>query len=906
MPDSIAQSSFTTGELSPSLYGRVDLNRYSTGLKTCRNAIVRQYGGVSNRPGTLFISETKYNSKKSRLIPFIFSTVQAYVLEFGDYYMRVYKDGGQVVYPAGHADAGDPVEIVTPWAEADLPRLKWTQNADVLTICHPDCMPQQISRTDHHLWTIADFANEEGPFDDINIDTSKTMLSSATTGIVTITSSWDFFTANMVGELLYLEQTPDDTTPRWDVAIAVAPGSIYRAGANFYYTAGGGTTGTVRPTLLYGSEQDGSPGVQWTYLHSGYGCVKITAVTDAKHATATVTKTLPKLIVASTGGSNKTVSAVSANVNGQLRMTAGSHSIANGVQVTAVINWQWYGVVSSDEYGDVYGYVAKTTYVTKDCYVVDANTVDVPFAWPPPGYSSFTSGTVKADTVAGVASYKWARQAWNEDDGYPGAATYHQQRLIFSGTRNKPNYVWMSCTAAFYNFGKTVPSEDADAITIAVSSNQVNEGRYFLPLSELILLTSGGEWTIRGDSDGVFTPTSINVHNQGFSGVNYLPGLMAGNGAIFVQAKGAQVRSISYNYASDSFIGIDLTVLSEHLFRGHQIIDWAYQHVPYACAWCVREDGILMGLTYMQEQEVIGWHRHDTDGLFESVVSIPEGTEDAVYCIVNRTINGSTKRYIERFSTRNFETEYDYIFMDSALSYDGTNTGSTTITITGGTAWDHTETLTATASASMFAAGDIGDAIFVGGVKLIITGYTSGTVVTVQPNKAVPSAYQSTAFTDWQLARNGFAGLDHLEGKTVAILADGNVHPSKVVTSGAIAMDYPAAIVHIGLPYITDVETLDMNVPGQFIRDRFKSVARVNMIVEETKGVWCGPDALNLTEYKQRNTENYDDPVAAVSGMITINIPSNWSKGGRVFIRQVDPLPMTILSIIPEVVLGGT
>jgi hypothetical protein len=161
MAQGVVQPSFTSGEISPSLYGRVDLTRYYTGLRTCRNFIVRQFGGVSNRPGTKFCAAFADSSRTGRLAPFEFSTSQAYVLEFTEYTIRIYKDGGLIVWPSG-PNTGLPVEVETIYLEADLPYLKFVQSADVMTICHPSYPVQQLSRTDHHLWTISAFSNVEG------------------------------------------------------------------------------------------------------------------------------------------------------------------------------------------------------------------------------------------------------------------------------------------------------------------------------------------------------------------------------------------------------------------------------------------------------------------------------------------------------------------------------------------------------------------------------------------------------------------------------------------------------------------------------------------------------------------------------------------------------------------------
>ena len=145
------QKSFTGGELSPSLYARNDLAKYSVGLKTLKNGFVRAEGCVSNRAGLELVCEVKNSDKKVRIIPFSFNTQQTYIIELGDEYARFIKDGGQIIDP----DTENIVEIQTPYDEDDLFEIKYAQNADVLTLCHKDYVPKELSRLSHYNWALA-------------------------------------------------------------------------------------------------------------------------------------------------------------------------------------------------------------------------------------------------------------------------------------------------------------------------------------------------------------------------------------------------------------------------------------------------------------------------------------------------------------------------------------------------------------------------------------------------------------------------------------------------------------------------------------------------------------------------------------------------------------------------------
>ena len=520
-----------------------------------------------------------------------------------------------------------------------------------------------------------------------------------------------------------------------------------------------------------------------------------------------------------------------------------------------------------------------------------------------------------------LPSYKWALEAWGGTDLYPGTTCYFNQRQLFAGSAGKPQTFWTSQVSGFTSFGTSIPLLDDDALTYSLNSRKVNQIRHFVELSKLILLTSDGPFVLDGGADGVLAPGKMSTKRQGASGAAHLAPIIIGTHALYLQEKGSQIRSLGYSWQDDTFLGQDLTVMSAHLFYRYQVVDWAFQAVPFSNAWAVRDDGALLSLTYMPEQEVIGWARHDTPGNFKAVACITEDGEDAVYFVVERLINGATVQFIERMSTRYFATVKDAFFVDCGLTYDGRNSGAVTMTVTGST-WNYTNQVTVTASSATivlqpdgtyrgFNTTDIGDEIIFyaedTGIayRLRINGVTSTTAVTATLNKTLPAAYRATARTDWTFGRNTMSGLDHLEGETVSILADGNVIDPALVVNGTVTLPNPAGVVHIGLPIESDLETLDITSAQNNMRDKQKLINHVSLIVEESTGIWCGPDADHLTEYKQRSSENYDQPTGLTNGLIDLRIQATWNKNGRIFVRQDKPLPVTILAAIPDVNLGG-
>ncbi|HEO8935038.1 TPA: hypothetical protein QIF01_003852 [Serratia marcescens] len=830
MTTSLIQPSFAGGEVSPSLYGRVDLEKYQTSLRRCRNFIVRQYGGVENRPGTRYVAPAKFQDRKCRLIPFQFNTEQTYVLEVGDHYFRVFMDGSQVVYSSG-ASAGQPVDVTTPWAAADINLLKYTQSADVMTVCHPNYPPMEIQRYAHDDWRTAVVITKNGPFAPVNTDESIRVYANGVSGTVLLTASAPIFNHFNVGNLFYIEQKSVDTVPKWETDKPVEVDALCRYGVNYYRcidAGANGKTGTVAPSHTEGVQWDGwgyaqQNGVKWQYLNSGFGIVRISSVSS------------------------------------------------DGLTATAE-------VISNQD-----------------------GAIELP--------SSLLE--------AGNASFKWAHAAWDADAGYPGTVVYFQQRLMFAGSRSRPQTVWTSRSGDYKDFGTSNPTVDEDAITYNYAGRQLNQIRHLIDVGSLVALTSGGEYKVNGNQQGTLTPAAFQFSSQGQNGASHVQPIAISNVALFIQQKGGAVRDLAYSFDIDGFQGSDLTILANHFFTGYQITDWAFSITPMSIVWCTRNDGALLGLTYLRDQQVAAWHLHPGAGRYESVCSIAEGNEDALYCVVERFIDGQTRRYIERMQSSLYDVMDDAFFVDCGLTYDGRNRdASKTMTLTGGTGeWPYDEEMTLTvADANYFTDGDVGSEIHMPYVeddvskvlKLQIRSVASGNQATVTSNRNVPPQFRGAPVSDWSMARETFRGLDHLEGQIVSILSDANVEPQKVVNAGAITLEKAGSVVHAGLPIAAVIETLDVNLNGnETLLDKKKLFTAASLLVNESRGVFAGTPGGEMYEYAQRYDEFYDDPVEPKTGTIELQLDANWSKNGRLIVEQNDPLPMTILAVIPRVTVGG-
>ncbi len=525
----IIQRSFTSGEIAPGLRVRADLGKYATALESCTNMFVRSQGGVYSRPGFRFVGEIGDSTKQARLIPFSFNTEQTYMLLFEEGTIRIIKDGAYIM------DGGSPYEVVSPYQEVDLPRIGYTQSADVMTLVHPSYEPRNLSRLADDNWTLAviDFGTTVDP------------------------------PANLV---------------------AVATGT------------GGSSYNKTYDYVITTVGDDGSESIAST---------KVT-------------------------------------------ITLNSLSSTYGVKLTydAATGADYYKVYKADSVNsDVYGFIGET----RSLEFSDFNIAPDLSIAPPQDREPFTDA-----------------------DNRPSAVNYYQQRAIYANTNDEPQTVYTTQTSNYRSLRTSSPARADDAVTFTIAGRQVNEIRHIVALDALILLTSGGEWRVTEGQDEVLAPDTVGVRIQSYNGCNWVPPVIVNDTVVFVQSSGARIRDLGYTFTSDKYTGSDLSIMSEHLFEGYEIKEMTYTKEPYSIVWCVRDDGMLLGMTYQREQEVWGWHKHTTDGLFESAASITEDNKDSLYVIVNRTIDGNTVRYVERMDPREETNPEDCFYVDSGLSYNGT------------------------------------------------------------------------------------------------------------------------------------------------------------------------------------------------------------------------------------------
>lgn len=622
------QPTFAGGEFSPSIYPRVDIEKYRTGLKTCRNFIVHPHGGASNRPGTKYIATAKHSDKTTLVKRFVFSQEQAYILEIGDQYIRFYTDQASIpatvpdewsslnAYVVGDYATYNSVvyysiqdgtnkqpdvetdywtaqtvyEIPTPYLEADLRNLKFESSADVIYITHQSYKTRTLSRYGNADWRLEDYDPEDGPFREENTDEDVYIMASDTTGNITLNANSNIFDSLHEGALWKLRHYVESGAISQDFSSVTVSASI-----SCFTTWRLITHGTWTGKFKIEKSVDG--GTTWTCLRTFSGADDYNPSTSGTEDVDTNTE--PFLIRINfydyTSGTC------------EIDLTSDAYYLDGIVRITSVIS------------------------------------------------DSEVEATVLSDLGGTTYTSSWAEGAWSDYRGYPAVARFYQDRLCFAQNTDQPMTIWMSATSAYNSFIRHSTLLATDGITTNIPSRQLNAINGLIALKRLIAFTSASEWTIGATSGTGLDATSYEQACEGYRGSNGVDPVMVGNEAIFVQAVGKVIRNFGYEFSSDSYVGSDLNILSRHLFDKWEIIDLAYQQDPDSIVWCLRNDGVLLGMTYMREQEVVAWFWLDTGtvadnypGLIQSIATIPGDGYDELWMVVQR----GSSQFIEVMSQR--------------------------------------------------------------------------------------------------------------------------------------------------------------------------------------------------------------------------------------------------------------
>ena len=600
-PIYISQLAFTTGEVSPDVSSRFDLEQYKSALLEAENVVIRPYGAVAKRQGSQYVGQVKYSDKPTRLFEFTTNTNNSFMLEFGDKYIRVWNYG---IYTG--------IEVTTPFTSDILFDLNCNQSGDVMFICSGKYPIQTLSRYSDTDWRMSTYKLTEQPYDEINTDNGHTL----TVNGDTITSTKDLFTQDMVGSVIQIAYYVEAVHTK--SAGEVVEKRVHRG---------------LLPLLI-----------EKTYNNINYNVENYSTDTELSWKFTTH------------GTWEGTVKIQISNNDGQTWKDYRTYTSKNDYNVTdtgkieAGARLKYVSDIKSGSVNCDLSIMPFTQYgIVEIKSVTDAKNAKV---------------NVLNGIKEGEPSYQWKLGSWNRGRGYPKLCTFYQDRFVVAATDSKPNFIWFSRTGDYPNFGVEKVGgtiTDDSAITLPVINRKMYEIRHLVPANDLIVLTSGNEWIVDGSK--TITPTNCYLKTQTQRGALKCEPQFIGNRCVFVQERGGTVRDMGYSYESDNYTGQDLTLFVKTLVKGHVAVTSAYAQDPDSIIYYVRDDGQLNCLTYIPEQKVYGWSHFVTNGKYRYVESVAEGEQDTIYFVVDRVINNKNVKCIERSIPLYTEDNSD-VFLD--------------------------------------------------------------------------------------------------------------------------------------------------------------------------------------------------------------------------------------------------
>ncbi len=439
--------------------------------------------------------------------------------------------------------------------------------------------------------------------------------------------------------------------------------------------------------------------------------------------------------------------------------------------------------------------------------------------------TSFSDQNYEADTA------DTPREDWDPFAGgnHPAVVAFHQQRMVLAATPRSPQAFYMSRSGDFENFRKSRPLQDDDPVEYQIASGAIDAITWVASFGDLLLGTSGSEYKASGGDGAAITATSVSITAQSYWGSAGLAPIIIGNSILHVQRHGSRVRDLFYSLEKDGYAGNDLSILAPHLFEGHFLRQWTYQQSPGSTIWAVRDDGLLLALTYMKEHDIWGWSRQITDGRVWSVACIPGAGADALFLVAERETDGRKRWFLERLAD---------VWPDGA---------------------------------------PVAEAFLVDCGRTLRRETASATV----------------------------DGLEHLEGRELAVLADGSPVEGCVVCGGSISLPYPAHVVQAGLPYVSALSPLPLesDTQGGTTLGRMRSHGRCAMRLHRSVGGKYGPERETLHDLPFV-PEAWGAAVEPFSGDLEFFPGGAQESRATFWIVQDRPLPFRLVALMVDTDFG--
>jgi len=885
------QTNFTAGQISPRLFGRVDLQKYTNATEELTNLIVMPHGGVTRRPGTKYVNEVKTSSAKVRLLPFNFNTEQAYCIEAGNEYFRFFKDQSVIL------EANKTISGITKANPGVV-----TANSHGFTNGNVVFISSVAGMTEVNGKYFKDANKATNTFeltdvDGTNVNTSGfTTYSSGGTAARVFELATTYETAKLF-ELQYA-QTAD---VMYIVHPSYPPRKLSRTGHTSWtiadvaledgpYLDDNITTTTLTPSAVSGTgitiAASATTGINGG---SGFLSTDVGRIIRIGHqATAWAASTAFAIGNVRRNSGNVyecTKAGTSAGSGGP--SGEGENIIDNGV------TWKFL-----DDGGVVYGNATITD--INSTTNVDANV-----------NKNFGGTTAELD---------WRLGAFSGTTGFPSAVAFFEQRLFFAGTTEQPQTIFGSQSGQFENF--TPSALDTGAITNTIATDEVNSIRWLSAGSVLAVGTAGGEFTLSSTTQqDAVTPSNIRVVRQGTRGVHTTRPIRIDNNVLFIQYHQRKLRELTFDFASDSFVSPDLTILAEDV-SANGFVEMTFQQEPDSVVWAVRDDGRLAGLTYLRDQEVVAWHEHVFGGnnstSFNSASSVGSNqitisshgyaTGDAVVYdaaggeVVGGLVDGTTYFvFLVNSNTIKLAASKAQAQIAATITLADASSASTQYL-----------RQDAICESITVIPGTNADELWLS-IKRTVNGATrryvevmSAKFDTARGSDKVTSIFADSALLYDGTAAASLSGLDHLTGETATILGDGSVYANQTVASGSVSSLSPTVTkATVGLPYTSTIKTLRPEQGGDdgSAQGRSKRLFEITFRFLDTLGAEYAPVNGSFDEVQFRTGSTpMDISPPLFSGDKTVQFHGSWETEGQVVLRQTQPLPFELSAIVTRII----
>ena len=680
------QMNFTNGEVSPRLFGRSDLAKYWASLETLENFVILPYGGVARRDGFHHVTSQSDETRKARMIPFIFSTEQAYAIEAGHKYMRFFMNHGLILDDGlgdtvlllhmhgidasqTFLDSSNTAHLVTAGNTAQIDTGYWKYGGSAglfLSADHAFLSVADHANFDFSATNIFTFEQEiyiPGVLADVCIWSKRTDINNQMGVYLWADGHVTFQVVNAGSYQILTTSTGAFTADSWNHIRVVGDGT------NYYLFVGGAlldweviTQSTLAYTgLLYIA---GNP-VEGSYLNGWMAEFRVSKVARSTSAFAPPTQEFP--LPEEIGVDIVPYEIVTPYLESDLPLLKYFQSYDTMYIFHPDHGWRKLGRTAHtvwtltevdftngpwlNEKDDIVFTPSAITgsidLVASDAFFLAGHVgallrLYISEAW---GYVKITTVTNTTNAVATVVnqltstadSTKYQEGAWSAVRGFPSSGSFNEASLMVAATDHQPQAIWASKKGDFENFEAGALDDQGFSYPIPASNRILWLGA----LRELVLGTGDGMYKMTGGVDDYISPTNVRVRPGMAIGAKNLGPIAVKNSLLYWQKGSRKLRELTYdpNSYDENYVAPDLSLLADHITLGG-IIYSAWQQEPNSILWTVRTDGVLLSMTYMRAEDIVGWGRHITDGVVESVATIPDPTDtfNEVWVSVKRTV----------------------------------------------------------------------------------------------------------------------------------------------------------------------------------------------------------------------------------------------------------------------------